>query len=713
MHVLSGVISLKDNATATLRAVRKEQSAFRRDVATTKKQLLSTWDKKYKARLDATAASKKAKELSDKLKPLRKTVVTAVALKDAATAKVKALSSKLKAVGKTVAKPVVSVVVKGSQALSSVGKGIAKVGKVAAAGVGAVAAAGAAGITALFNGSTDAAKAQIEAETKLEAVLGNVKSIQSQGAGAASKAKSNLMGVASSLQQVGVIGDEVTLAGMQQLATFQLSDKEISTLSSGMTDLLAQQKGLNATQQDAVNIGNMIGKAMQGNVGALSRVGLTFTDAQAEAIKTGDATQRAAIMAQVLKQNVGGVNKALAETDQGKIQQMQNAWGDMKEEVGKLALTMKGKFAGVVMKNIPMIQKLGTTVMGTIAKVADAAMPVIDKVITYVTPVVDRVVGQIGSVASSIGPAFASISKGFGPLLGPLKTFGTQMAGTLSTVASNVMPAVSSIIGTVQQVLPSVLPILSSVISTVGTVVGQTAPIIASAISAFGTVITTIAPVVKTIFDGIGSKVSTVIGIISDNMGWITDVISTAAPVIKDILSTAWSVISPIMDACINVFRVLLGVVKKVFPTIQTVIEKVWTVIKPIVSGIGTVIGGISSGIGWIADKLGVGSGDGKAGNNATGTSNWRGGPTWVGEHGPELMALPKGTRITSNQQSKRQVRKQEDDSPKPQGGKGGIVLNIHIPKLADQIIVREEADIDRIGEAVTKQVILAVSNSA
>jgi len=47
------------------------------------------------------------------------------------------------------------------------------------------------------------------------------------------------------------------------------------------------------------------------------------------------------------------------------------------------------------------------------------------------------------------------------------------------------------------------------------------------------------------------------------------------------------------------------------------------------------------------------------------------------------------------------------------QGGKGGVVLNIHIPKLADQIIVREEADIDRIGEAVTKQVILAVSNSA
>ena len=85
---------------------------------------------------------------------------------------------------------------------------------------------------------------------------------------------------------------------------------------------------------------------------------------------------------------------------------------------------------------------------------------------------------------------------------------------------------------------------------------------------------------------------------------------------------------------------------------------------------------------------------------------------TWVGEHGPELMALPKGTRILSNPQSKRQVRRRDDDKPQPQGGKGGVIIHINIPKLADQIIVREEADIDRIGEAVTKRVVLAVRNS-
>ncbi|MBO7634648.1 MAG: hypothetical protein J6S72_09790, partial [Lachnospiraceae bacterium] len=34
-------------------------------------------------------------------------------------------------------------------------------------------------------------------------------------------------------------------------------------------------------------------------------------------------------------------------------------------------------------------------------------------------------------------------------------------------------------------------------------------------------------------------------------------------------------------------------------------------------------------------------------GRNAQGTDNWRGGTTWVGEEGPELVTLPKGSKIT------------------------------------------------------------------
>lgn len=43
-----------------------------------------------------------------------------------------------------------------------------------------------------------------------------------------------------------------------------------------------------------------------------------------------------------------------------------------------------------------------------------------------------------------------------------------------------------------------------------------------------------------------------------------------------------------------------------------------------------------------------------RPGNNANGTANWRGGWTWVGERGPELMRLPQGTQIKSAEQSQR-----------------------------------------------------------
>ena len=39
-------------------------------------------------------------------------------------------------------------------------------------------------------------------------------------------------------------------------------------------------------------------------------------------------------------------------------------------------------------------------------------------------------------------------------------------------------------------------------------------------------------------------------------------------------------------------------------------------------------------------------------GYNAGGTENWRGGLTWVGEAGPELVSLPRGSQIMSNQES-------------------------------------------------------------
>ena len=126
-------------------------------------------------------------------------------------------------------------------------------------------------VKSFYSQSVAAANTQIEAETKLLAVVSNVRRLQGDQV-VIKQATKSLIEYAGAIQKVGVIGDEVLISGQQQLATFQLMPDTIKKLTGGMADLLAQSKGLNAGTQDAVQLGNLFGKVMDGSTGALSRV---------------------------------------------------------------------------------------------------------------------------------------------------------------------------------------------------------------------------------------------------------------------------------------------------------------------------------------------------------------------------------------------------------------------------------------------------------
>ena len=184
-------------------------------------------------------------------------------------------------------------------------------------------------LTGVLKTYTSANAVQVEAETKLETVM-------RQRMNATDDEIQSIKNLAFAQQALGVIGDEVQLMGIQQVATFLKEKGSIDTLVPAMNNLLAQQKGLNATGQDAVNIGNMLGKVMQGQTGALTRAGITFTEVQEKVLKFGTESERAAMLAQVITDNVGEMNAALAKTDAGRAKQLENTIGDLKEQVGAL-----------------------------------------------------------------------------------------------------------------------------------------------------------------------------------------------------------------------------------------------------------------------------------------------------------------------------------------------------------------------------------------
>lgn len=193
---------------------------------------------------------------------------------------------------------------------------------------------------------SEAYAVQIEAETKLQTVM-------QQRMSASEADIQSIKDLCSAQQQLGVIGDEVQLAGAQQMATFLNTRGALETLIPAMNNLVAQQKGLNATSSDTTNIANLMGKAMQGQTAALRRVGITFTEAEEKAIKYGTEQERAAALAKVITNNVGNMNAELAKTPAGKMKQFANNAGDAKEVLG-----------GMIQQFMPMITQSNQLAIG-------------------------------------------------------------------------------------------------------------------------------------------------------------------------------------------------------------------------------------------------------------------------------------------------------------------------------------------------------------
>lgn len=232
-----------------------------------------------------------------------------------------------------------------NEVATKIDSGLAKVAKTAVA----MGAAATAAMTTYGIACSKAYDAQIEAETKLQTVM-------SQRMKATTAEIDSVKKLASSQQRLGVIGDEVQLAGAQQLSTFLNTSSALKTLLPAMNNLAVQQNGVNVTSENMVSLGNMMGKVMQGQTSALKRVGITFAEAQEKALKYGDEQQRAATLAQVITDNVGDMNKAIAETTEGKVKQFTNDLGDMQEVIGSKLQPYIRDFFDYIHERLPELQ---------------------------------------------------------------------------------------------------------------------------------------------------------------------------------------------------------------------------------------------------------------------------------------------------------------------------------------------------------------------
>jgi hypothetical protein len=207
---------------------------------------------------------------------------------------------------------------------------------------------GAAAAVEVYKKAIEGANVQLEQEMKLRSTL------TAQGF-----SKDQIQGVkdyASELQNLGVVGDEVTLAGAQQLATYNLTEQQLKDLLPALQDVSVQQEGLNVSTGGAISVANMMGKAIMGQVGALSEAGITLNDYQTEMIKTGNQSQKVAALIEAVTMNVGEQNKEAAKTPMGRIKQVENAIGDVYEEIGFQLMRSRASFYDFIGDNLEGIK---------------------------------------------------------------------------------------------------------------------------------------------------------------------------------------------------------------------------------------------------------------------------------------------------------------------------------------------------------------------
>lgn len=214
-------------------------------------------------------------------------------------------------------------------------------------------------LTNAMSGYISKANAATEAQTKLTTVM-------RQRMGATAEDVASVNAAVAAQTKLGVVGGTVQRSGLQQLATFASHKRTLTALLPAMNNLLTQQKGLNATSEDAVGIANLLGKALQGQTGALRRVGITFSETQEKALKAGNEGERAAMLAEIITQNVGNMNAELAKTDAGKAKQLANSFGGVLTNIGKALMPYQSMIAqfGQLGMAVTGVVQFGTALKG-------------------------------------------------------------------------------------------------------------------------------------------------------------------------------------------------------------------------------------------------------------------------------------------------------------------------------------------------------------
>jgi hypothetical protein len=289
--------------------------------------------------------------------------------------------------------------------------GAVDIAKKAAVAVGILGAAVAAGARK----AVQAYMVQAAAEAKLTSTL------KATGY-AAGFTRSELVKHAAALQKLTGVGDEVIISMQGMLASFnQIRGDNFRRATEAALDMSAVMRKAGAGAAEVEGAALQLGKALQdpvGQLGMLSRVGISFTAQQKDQIKAmvdaGDVAGAQSLILGELESRFGGTAKAAADAQHG-IAQLKAAFGDTLEAIGGAILGVDS-FDGAIAKMTKALEDLQAS--GQIDLWAERAAAAFAKVrqeigyvIDWVKPLFDMIGGGIRNIAAFSGALSARMGE--------------------------------------------------------------------------------------------------------------------------------------------------------------------------------------------------------------------------------------------------------------------------------------------------------------
>ncbi|WP_394869893.1 hypothetical protein [Clostridioides difficile] len=226
--------------------------------------------------------------------------------------------------------------------------------------------------------------------------------------------------------------------------------------------------------------------------------------------------------------------------------------------------------------------------------------------------------------------------------------------------------------------IDSLLPVVNLVNNLLDSI-NNKSPIAQGLISIFGTIVTTafqligpvveaVSPIITRIFTFLGEYAPQINNFI-ETLGVIWETVwATIGPLLED----AWIIVEPVLGGLFNLFNDICNIIKDVCKWWQNLVEKINK--NPIIETVRSIIDD------WNA-------GTSKSGSNAFG-----------------LNYVPYNDYPTRLHEGEMVLTKQEANQYRS-GKNGG---NISIAKLADTIIIREEADIEKVTSKLVSSIKMA-----